>query len=65
LTDGTHASFDGRGVDRSELFEGFVGVMSEASLALNDLDFLWEEAYEKYQENYIEGIFFSKLRPYP
>jgi hypothetical protein len=64
MTDGTHASFDGRGVDRTELFEGLIEAMAEASLALADLDFLWEDVYEKYQENYIEGIFFSRLRPF-
>ena len=64
MTDGTHESNDGRGVDRTMLFEGLVAHAAVACLALGDLDFLFEEVFDQYQSNWIDGIFCRQLEPF-
>ena len=43
LTDSTHVTPDGRGVDRTDLFEGLVVSCARACIALDDFDFLFED----------------------
>ena len=46
LYDETHVTPDGRGVDRTDLFEGLVVSSARACIALDDYDFLFEELYQ-------------------
>ncbi|CDZ98303.1 Vacuolar assembly/sorting protein VPS8 [Phaffia rhodozyma] len=64
MVDDTHVSMDGRGVDRTSLFEGLVVEIANACLALGDLDFFFEDVLEAYQEAWIDGIFFKQLEPF-
>ena len=43
LTDKTHVTPDGRGVDRTSLFEGLVATCARACIALDDFEFLFED----------------------
>ncbi|GAA5987728.1 hypothetical protein JCM10908_007185 [Rhodotorula pacifica] len=60
LRDGSHA--DGETIQR--LFEGLVAVSVRACLALDDADWLFDELYERYEQNGIEGIFLDRLEPF-
>ena len=64
MTDGTHESNDRRGVDRTTLFEGLATHATTACLALDDLDFLFEDVFDQYQSNWIDGIFCRQLEPF-
>lgn len=64
MEDDTHFDLDGRGVDRTELFEGLVRSCACACIAINQLDFIFEEMFEQYQEHGIESIFFLQLQPF-
>ncbi|KAE8271942.1 hypothetical protein A4X09_0g381 [Tilletia walkeri] len=64
LTDNTHVTSDGRGVDRTPLFEGLARVCALACLALDDLDSLFGDLYEQYAENGIEGIFVEQMEEF-
>lgn len=64
MTDSTHDSRDGRGVDRTSLFEGLVTETAEACLALGELDFLVEDVFDRYEQAGIEAIFLSRLEPF-
>ncbi|KAK0535831.1 hypothetical protein OC835_002247 [Tilletia horrida] len=64
LTDSTHVTPDGRGVDRTPLFEGMARVCALACLALDDLGFLFGDLYELYAENGIEGIFVGQMEEF-
>ena len=64
MSDNTHSSRDGRGVDRTELFEGLVTETAEASLALGELDFLLDDVFDRYEQAGIEGIFLQQLEPF-
>ncbi|KAG8879103.1 Vacuolar protein sorting-associated protein 8 [Tulasnella sp. 331] len=64
MTDGTHHAADGRGVDRTSLFEGLVTSCVHASLSLKDYDFLYEDLYERYHSAGIESIFLSQTEPF-
>jgi hypothetical protein len=64
MHDDTHYSADGRGVDLTTLFEGLATCCIEASLAMDDLDFLFDQAYEDYAAVGIQGIFLATLEPY-
>ncbi|GAA97022.1 uncharacterized protein L969DRAFT_611396 [Mixia osmundae IAM 14324] len=59
-----HASSDGRGVDRSSLFEGLVGVCTRACLALNEHDYLFNDVFEAYLEHGIESIYLARIEPF-
>ncbi|KAF5386226.1 hypothetical protein D9615_002235 [Tricholomella constricta] len=63
MTDGTHVTSDGRGVDRTSLFEGLVMVCCRASVALGDFDFLFEELFQQYDESGISRIYLRQLEP--
>ncbi|GAA6032432.1 hypothetical protein JCM8097_008172 [Rhodosporidiobolus ruineniae] len=60
LRDGSHA--DGESIQR--LFEGLVGTCVRACLALDDVDWLFDELYERYEQNGIEGIFLDRIEPF-
>ncbi|KAI7946088.1 hypothetical protein MJO29_012476 [Puccinia striiformis f. sp. tritici] len=64
MEDDTHFDLDGRGVDRTELFEGLVRSCAKASIAIDQLDFIFEEMFEQYQEHGIENIFLLQLEPF-
>ncbi|KAG1751592.1 Golgi CORVET complex core vacuolar protein 8-domain-containing protein [Suillus paluster] len=64
MTDGTHASLDGRGVDRTSLFEDLVATCARACIALNDFDFLFEELFQQYENAGIYRMFLHQLEPF-
>lgn len=64
LTDSTHVTPDGRGVDRTSLFEGLVDVCVQASLAMNEFDFVFEDLFDYYQNSGIIVIFLKRLEPF-
>ncbi|GAK65842.1 lateendosome to vacuole transport-family protein [Moesziomyces antarcticus] len=64
LTDDTHVTPDGRGVDRTELFQGLASVCARACLSLGKLDFLFETLYDKYEDNGIEAIFVGQMEDF-
>ncbi|CAO1624080.1 unnamed protein product [Sympodiomycopsis kandeliae] len=64
LIDNTHVSADGRGVDRMELFQNLTRVCAEASIALEDYHFLFEDLYEYYLDNGIDSIFIQEIEPF-
>jgi hypothetical protein len=64
MTDETHASPDGRGVDRTSLFEGIVEVCSKASIALDDYDYLFEDLFQNYDDSGISSIYLRQLEPF-
>lgn len=45
MTDSTHVTPDGRGVDRTSLFEGLVTTCARACIALDDYEFLFEDLF--------------------
>ncbi|KAF8070487.1 Golgi CORVET complex core vacuolar protein 8-domain-containing protein [Lyophyllum atratum] len=64
MIDGTHDTPDGRGVDRTSLFEGLVTVSCRASVALGDFDFLFEELFQRYDDSGISTIYLHQLEPF-
>ncbi|CAL1707277.1 unnamed protein product [Somion occarium] len=64
LYDATHVTPDGRGVDRTALFEGLVVSCSRACITLDDFDLLFEELYQHYEDNGIAGMFLLQLEPF-
>lgn len=64
LTDGTHVTADGRGVDRTDLFRQLARACAQACLALGDTDFLFGELYNYYSENGIDPLFVGELEPF-
>ena len=64
MRDGTHFSPDGRGVDRTSLFERLVVTCARACIALDDCDFLFEDLYSYYDNFGISGIFLTQLEPF-
>ncbi|KAJ7462355.1 Golgi CORVET complex core vacuolar protein 8-domain-containing protein [Mycena galericulata] len=61
MTDETHMSSDGRGVDRTALFEGLVASCARAAIALDDFDFLFEDLFQQYEDAGISRIFLLQL----
>ena len=64
LVDATHRTADNRGVDRTSLFEGLIPACLHACLALDDLDFLYEEVFEDYDANGIARMFLKGIEPF-
>lgn len=64
MTDGTHASLDGRGVDRTSLFEDLVTTCARACIALDDFDFLFEELFQQYEDAGIYRMFLHQLESF-
>lgn len=60
LRDGSHS--DGEAVQ--QLFEGLVGTCVRACLALDDPEWLFDELFERYEQNGIEGIFLDRIEPF-
>ncbi|KAF9062114.1 Golgi CORVET complex core vacuolar protein 8-domain-containing protein [Rhodocollybia butyracea] len=61
MTDETHRTPDGRGVDRTSLFEGLVSSCARACIALHDFEFLFEDLFQLYDDNGISRIFLTQL----
>ncbi|KZT59216.1 hypothetical protein CALCODRAFT_431337 [Calocera cornea HHB12733] len=64
MRDSTHEAPDGRGVDRTWLFEKMVGTCAEACLTLGDNDFLFDDLYERYHDSGIDSIYLNQLEPF-
>ncbi|WVR09179.1 hypothetical protein IAU60_006241 [Kwoniella sp. DSM 27419] len=64
LTDDTHYSADGRGVDLTDLYTGLASACIQACLTINADRFLFDEAYEHFSETGIHGIFLTELEPH-
>ncbi|KAJ3829116.1 Golgi CORVET complex core vacuolar protein 8-domain-containing protein [Lentinula raphanica] len=64
MTDGTHDRPDGRGVDRTSLFEGLVSTCARACIALDDYEFLFEDLFQLYDDHAISGIFLTQLETF-
>lgn len=64
MTDDTHVTPDGRGVDRTSLFEGLVSTCARACVALGDFDFLFEDLFQLYEDSGISGIFLRQLETF-
>ncbi|GAA5991637.1 hypothetical protein JCM11641_000205 [Rhodosporidiobolus odoratus] len=60
LRDGSHA--DGDTVQR--LFEDLVGTCVRACLALDDVHWLFDDLFERYEQNGIESIFLERIEPF-
>ncbi|KAJ4483375.1 Golgi CORVET complex core vacuolar protein 8-domain-containing protein, partial [Lentinula aciculospora] len=64
MTDGTHDGPDGRGVDRTLLFEGLVSTSARACIALDDFEFLFEDLFQLYDDHAISQIFLNQLETF-
>lgn len=64
MTDSTHVTPDGRGVDRTALFEGLVSTCATASVTLDDFDFFFEDLFQQYDDTGIAKIFLLQLEPF-
>ncbi|KAF7315618.1 Lateendosome to vacuole transport-family protein [Mycena indigotica] len=64
MTDDTHVTSDGRGVDRSALFEGLVASCARACIVLDDFDFLFEDLFQQYEDAGITRIFLLQLETF-
>ncbi|KZV62595.1 hypothetical protein PENSPDRAFT_617741 [Peniophora sp. CONT] len=61
MTDATHYTPDGRGVDRTALFEGLVATFARACIALDDFELLWEDLFQEYDDAGIARIYLKQL----
>ncbi|KAJ7251474.1 Golgi CORVET complex core vacuolar protein 8-domain-containing protein [Mycena haematopus] len=61
MTDETHVTPDGRGVDRTLLFEGLVASCARACIALDDFEFLFEDLFQQYEDAGIARLFLLQL----
>ncbi|KAG6869129.1 hypothetical protein C0993_001694 [Termitomyces sp. T159_Od127] len=64
MRDGTHVTPDGRGVDRTSLFEDLVTTCCRASIALADFEFLFEDLFQRFDDTGISKIFLRQLEPF-
>lgn len=64
FTDSTHITPDGRGIDRTLLFEGLVVTCARACVTLEDFDFLFEDLFQYYDNYGISRIFLMQLEPF-
>ncbi|RDB25342.1 Vacuolar protein sorting-associated protein 8 [Hypsizygus marmoreus] len=64
MTDNTHVTSDGRGVDRTSLFEGLVTVSCRACVALEDTEFIFEDLFQHYDDAGISKIYLRQLEPF-
>ncbi|KAL4073879.1 Golgi CORVET complex core vacuolar protein 8-domain-containing protein [Scleroderma citrinum] len=64
MTDGTHASPDGRGVDRTSVFEGLVATCARACIALSNYDFLFEDLFQYFDDSGISRIYLEQLEAF-
>ncbi|KAH9054311.1 Golgi CORVET complex core vacuolar protein 8-domain-containing protein [Lactarius vividus] len=64
MTDATHQSPDGRGVDRTSLFENLVATCVRACIALGDLEFLFEDLFQAYDDAGIASIYLEQFETF-
>ena len=64
LTDSTHVTPDNRGVDRTSMFENMVSTCVRACLTLGDLDFVFEDLFQHYDDSGISRIYLTQLEPF-
>ncbi|KAI0316445.1 Golgi CORVET complex core vacuolar protein 8-domain-containing protein [Amylostereum chailletii] len=64
MTDATHYTPDGRGVDRTSLFEGLVATCARACIALDDFDLLFEDLFQSYDDAGIARIYLEQLETF-
>ena len=64
MTDGTHTSPDGRGVDRTSLFENLVATCARACIALGDLEFVFEDLFQAYDDAGIASIYLEQFEKF-
>ncbi|KAH9988437.1 Golgi CORVET complex core vacuolar protein 8-domain-containing protein [Russula compacta] len=64
MTDGTHNSPDGRGVDRTSLFENLVATCARACIALGNLEFLFEDLFQAYDDAGIAPIYLEQFETF-
>ncbi|KAF8265529.1 Golgi CORVET complex core vacuolar protein 8-domain-containing protein [Lactarius quietus] len=64
MTDATHRSPDGRGVDRTSLFENLVATCARACIALGDLEFLFEDLFQAYDDAGIAPIYLEQFETF-
>lgn len=64
LTDSTHVTLDNRGVDRTSMFENLVSTCVRACLALDDLEFVFEDLFQHYDDSGISRIYLTQLEPF-
>lgn len=64
MTDGTHSSPDGRGVDRTSLFEGLVTSCARSCITLDDYDFLFEDLFQHFDDAGITRIYLEQLETF-
>ncbi|KAI5478318.1 late endosome to vacuole transport-related protein [Pseudohyphozyma bogoriensis] len=60
LRDGSHSD----GATMQRLFENLVGTCVRACLAIDDVDWLFDDLYERYEQNGIEAIFLERIEPF-
>ena len=64
MTDATHRTPDGRGVDRTSLFENMVATCARACIALDDLEFLFEDLFQAYDDAGIAPIYLEQFETF-
>lgn len=64
MTDDTHYSADGRGVDLTSLFESLAKAAIDACIAINDISFLFDDVYDHFSQAGIHAMFLAQLEPY-
>ncbi|KIJ67823.1 hypothetical protein HYDPIDRAFT_83392 [Hydnomerulius pinastri MD-312] len=64
MTDGTHSSPDGRGVDRTSVFEGLVITCARACITLDNFDFLFEDLFQHFEDAGILRIYLDQLESF-
>ncbi|KAF8444650.1 Golgi CORVET complex core vacuolar protein 8-domain-containing protein [Boletus edulis BED1] len=64
MTDGTHSSLDGRGVDRTSLFEGLVASCARSSITLDNYEFLFEDLFQYFEDAGITRIYLEQLETF-
>jgi hypothetical protein len=64
MTDGTHSTPDGRGVDRTSLFEGLVTGCARSCITLDNYDFLFEDLFQYFDDAGITRIYLEQLETF-
>ncbi|KAF8844392.1 hypothetical protein BDN67DRAFT_771415 [Paxillus ammoniavirescens] len=64
MTDGTHSTPDGRGVDRTSVFEGLVTTCANACITLDNYDFLFEDLFQYFEDAGICRIYLEQLETF-
>ena len=64
MTDGTHSSPDGRGVNRTSLFENLVVTCTRACIALGDLELIFEDLFQAYDDAGIAPIYLEQFETF-